>query len=75
MSRPAKWIIDGSYVRSSYDGQRHYVSAGQVARLHGLSDGEWVRRIGDQEPHLFPRCDGHYRDLCGVTPPAIRDEE
>lgn len=71
----SKWVVDSGHIISRYDGQRHYVSAGEVARLHRLTDREWVRRIGNERPDLFPRSDGEYRDLRGVAPPQRVPEE
>lgn len=73
MTRPARWQVTGGDVRSATDGQRHYVSAGQVARLHRLADHEWERWVYDRdtpdEVLLGPRNDGNYRDLRGQRPP------
>ena len=70
----ARWIIDGGTITSRSDGQRHYVSAGQVARLHGLHRDEWERYsdLHDYPPGtvvLGPRSDGEYRQLHGQPPP------
>lgn len=71
MNAARKWTVSGGKVTSRSDGQRHYVSAGQVAKLHGLADHQWTRWVYDRdnEPDLFPRYDGEYRDLSSATPP------
>lgn len=70
---PARqWVVAGGEVISRTDGQRHYVSADQVARSHRLRDDEWRRWDGNETAHLWPRHDGDYRNLrdqVPVTPP------
>jgi hypothetical protein len=71
-----RFILHPGYVRSTSDGQEHYISAGQLARLYGVDQEECViysehskfRNPMDRDPELrnlmplFPRQDGKYKE-------------
>lgn len=60
-----EYLIAAGRVRSQHDGDVHYISAPNLARLYGLLQGQW--RIYDPVtdrhsdlPVLGPRFDGNY---------------
>ena len=66
-----KYIVRPGYVFSRSDGDRHYVSAGQLMNLHGVCISECIiirssqdhyklRHINRDLIDLFPRADGQY---------------
>jgi len=67
-----KFVLYPGYVISQYDGQKHYISAIQLARLYGVLFSECVvvyldslsslkgRDLSGLMP-LFPKEDGDYR--------------
>lgn len=67
-----RFILHPGYVRSTYDGQEHYISAGQLARLYGVDQQECVVHSEhskfERDPEirvlmpLFPRQDGKYKE-------------
>lgn len=69
-----RYILRAGYVRSTSDGDRHWIGAAQLASLYGLPPSKCVfiinhealveyRRAGEQpgDVHLRPRNDGDYR--------------
>jgi hypothetical protein len=71
----AKYIVFGGTVVSKTDGDHHHVGVLALARLYGLSEGEWIdgtpwqkdprRPLPDGMRALFPRNDGNYDLLRG----------
>lgn len=66
-----RFLLYPGYVRSRYDGDRHYVSGGQLARLYNVNPIECViysehpafrNREHDCLIPLFPREDGQYEE-------------
>lgn len=67
----ARFAVHPGYVKSQSDGQRHFISGPQLARLYQLPPGSWVtwddrkwsREHYDHSAyvHLYPRDDGQYR--------------
>ena len=65
-----KYILFPGYVVSEYDGQRHYITAGQLARLYGVPLSKCLihqysplnqgYRKQTADIHLYPRSDGKY---------------
>jgi hypothetical protein len=63
-----KYALHPGYVISKNDGDEHYISAGQLARLYRLGPFEycvWVEpniylRVWEDYIHLYPRYDGNY---------------
>jgi len=62
-----KYVLCPDYIISTTDGDRHFISAPQLAQLYGVSMAEcYVRR--DPHPrtypkeitYLYPRQDGNY---------------
>ncbi len=56
-----KYALYPGYVTSSNDGQRHYITAGELARLYGVSYHECVV-VDVDRPECFR---GH--DVSGLT--------
>jgi len=69
-----KYAIHPDFVTSNYDGDRHYISFQQLARLYGVNPQDCIvwdasrpdtfrgRRYGDYT-HLYTRQDGDYKIL------------
>ena len=66
-----QYIVHAGYVTSRTDGDEHYVSAPELARLYGLKRHQWIefrpeilRAMTLSEynsyTHLHPREDGDY---------------
>lgn len=66
-----RFLLYPGYVRSRYDGDRHYISGGQLARLYRIDPAECV--VYSEHPAfrsperdalipLFPREDGQYEE-------------
>jgi hypothetical protein len=77
MSGRMKIYCHGGHVVSQRDGQRHFVSAIVVARLHKLRAGPGVFFIGGKGvprghrcdencKHIYPNYQGHYPDLSAL---------
>lgn len=72
-----KYVLHPGHVTSQTDGQRHYITSMQLAKLYGVSLREcWIVRSGefwaggrdtDRLIHLYPRYDGDY------TLPVLKD--
>lgn len=75
MKKKIAFVIHPGFVTSQNDGQRHYITADELARLYGLQPGTWVvyqpPRAFDRaaswrrNPYeglkaIFPRNDGKY---------------
>lgn len=62
--RRLRYCIHADYVVSRNDGDRHYVSAPQLAHLYELKSSEWyvAPALGhrDEGRCLYPRFDGRY---------------
>jgi hypothetical protein len=67
-----KYLVIGEYVRSKVDGDMHYVSAPELARLYGVNPEECIfdrseyfnkgfRKGCENLIVLRPRYDGKYR--------------
>lgn len=63
------YVLHPGTVRSTNDGQTHYVTVPELARLYGLSTSQWVSAIvadriamppAGEWVHLYPRDDGNY---------------
>jgi hypothetical protein len=61
------FIVHAGWVTSKTDGQRHWISGGELVRLYGLRTGTYdvdrgttIMGRGSQVVHLFPRYDGNY---------------
>lgn len=66
MSQP-KYAVHAGHVISMRDGDRHFITADQVARCYGLKRHEWVRwpevaftLVPDGYIHLWPDGTGKY---------------
>lgn len=64
-TRKPRYVLCPGLIRSQYDGQKHHISAGQLARLYELRRGEWEPwREGVTYPQqtvfLHPSPGGHY---------------
>lgn len=62
---PTRFVLVPGEVISQHDGQVHYVSAQQLAKLYGLRPGEWVphtpaTRMAEGDVVLGVRADGRY---------------
>lgn len=62
-----RFVLCPGYVRSITDGDLHYISSGQLARLYGVNlrdcfvdDGKRPGYNGREFVHLFPRTGGKY---------------
>jgi hypothetical protein len=66
-----KYILHSGHIHSQNDGERHFISCNQLARLYGVDLRDCVcyperqfGRLGWQDPpgaiHLYPRSDGNY---------------
>jgi len=67
-----KYIVRPGYVFSRSDGDRHYISAGQLMNLHRVTISECIIYRGKEDRYkligfkrklinLFPRADGQYK--------------
>jgi len=61
------YVLHPGEVRSVFDGDWHFISAGQLANLYGLKRGTWVPYKGDGYKysgliHLYPREEGDYKE-------------
>lgn len=69
-----KFVVCADDVKSKHDGQWHFVSAQQIARLHNLRPSQWLtlqqaQKIGlslEGLTILRPRFDGDYKDYSGA---------
>lgn len=67
-----RYVIHPGQIISKHDGQEHYITASQLARLYKLKRGEYVVagpdksgfQAQDDDVHLSPRYHGDY-----VLPP------
>ena len=64
-----KYVCEGGYIKSQYDGSIHYITSRIVAKLYGVLENECIFIIGDDKCrdfcrdkyiNLFPRSDGKY---------------
>lgn len=66
-----RFAVHPGWVRSQEDGQLHYITAFDLARLYQLEGGEWfpwnderpqtyVGRRWEDHLHLFPSKEGRY---------------
>jgi len=78
MIKITRIVLHPSYVRSNYDGDLHFVTAGQLRGLYNLKDGDIEiivkresrgMRLSDEDLHLSTRSDGEYFD----APKFIRE--
>ncbi len=68
-----RYVLCPGYVKSKTDGQEHFITAGQLAHLHGVNPAECYVRTWGMDPdlvpkhweklkHLYPSYHGLYRD-------------
>lgn len=66
-------ILHPGYIYSQNDGDRHYISARQLAELYRLPRRSWIDGSSDSVRgldlndfvHLYPRVDGNYEYIEG----------
>ena len=65
-----KYVLHPGYVISKNDGDRHYISARQLAELYNVNPAECIvvtndepfMHCGNDYTHLKPRYDGNYKE-------------